>query len=48
MDGAIADLEAALKVAPDAKDVQAELLKVKRQQQAAEAKLKGTFKKMFG
>ena len=47
-DGAIADLQAALEIAPDAKDVKAELTKFKRQQQAAEAKLKGTFKKMFG
>lgn len=42
------DLEAVLTEAPEDKAAKAELTKLKRQQQASEAKLKGTFKKMFG
>lgn len=46
-DAAILDLEAVLYCAPEDKAAKAELTKLKRQQQANEAKLKGTFKKMF-
>ena len=42
------DFQAVLKHAPDDRAAKAELTKLKRQQQANEAKLKGTFKKMFG
>lgn len=48
LDAAIQDLEAVLYCQPDDKAAKVELAKLKKQQQANEAKLKGTFKKMFG
>ena len=47
VEGAAADLEAASKLAPEDKGIRLELGKVRRDQQATEAKLKGTFKRMF-
>lgn len=47
-DAAAADFEKALEAAPEDRAVKAELAKIRKQQQQAEAKLKGTFKKMFG
>lgn len=48
LDAAVKDFEAALKAAPEDKAVKAELARIKRQQHEAEAKLRGTFKRMFG
>ena len=47
LDAAILDLEAVVYCAPEDKTAKAELAKLRKQQQANEAKLKGTFKKMF-
>lgn len=48
LDAAAADFESALQIAPEDKAVKSELAKIRKQQQQAEAKLKGTFKRMFG
>ena len=47
MDAAVLDLEAVIYCAPEDKSAKAELAKLRKLQQANEAKLKGTFKKMF-
>ena len=47
VDAATQDFQAVMQVAPEDRAAKAELAKLKRQQQATEAKLKGTFKKMF-
>lgn len=47
VDAAVLDLEAVIYCSPDDKYAKAELAKLRKLQQANEAKLKGTFKKMF-
>ena len=47
-DAAMEKLTKLLELNPEDKSAKAEVTKLKRQQAASEAKLKGTFKKMFG
>ena len=47
-DAAMEKLTKLLELNPEDKSAKAEVTKLKRQQAASEAKMKGTFKKMFG